>query len=155
MKRNLEEEEEGKEHGGGESASNDNVIKHRKIEIIDYLPSTSTYSSSSSSSSNSQLFTKPFRVLPADKYDGSKFPFFKQPREVGYYSLDKDRGLHHDSRQLKFFLPPPRDEEIAFNLGHGYEAFRRRDDDVKERLDNILKWLLKNKRRFQDEGSQR
>ena len=96
---------------------------------------------------------KPFCIFPLNKYDGNKFPFFKQPREVGFYSLDKDRKLHHDARLRKFFFPPPPDEEISFNLGFGYEEFIRRDDDVKERLDNILTWLVKNKQMFQEPES--
>ncbi len=116
---------------------------------------TSTPTAAPSSSHQTQPPLKKYPIHPLTKYDANKFPFFKQPREVGFYSLDKDRKLHHDARLRKFFFPPPRDEEIEFNLGHGYEKFRKRDDDVKERLDNILTWLVKNKHTFQDPQSQR
>ncbi|XP_072022223.1 decapping and exoribonuclease protein-like [Amphiura filiformis] len=133
--------------------SEDGVAKQSKAE--DSGQSASNIASMIPTSSQETQQCTTFSIHPLTKYNGDKFPFFKQPREVGYYSLDKDRKLHQDSRLRKFFFPPQRDEEIAFNLGYGYEKFIRRDDDVKERLDNILTWLVKNKQKFQDPQNQR
>lgn len=72
------------------------------------------------------------------------FPVYKQPVEVGVFSLDSERRFFNDARQLRYFVEPhPRPN---FDLRDGYkDRFVRRDDGVKEKLDHILRWILANK----------
>jgi len=44
-----------------------------------------------------------FSINPISKFRGQP-PTFQQPKEVGFFSFDEQRGLHHDNRQLVFFL---------------------------------------------------
>ncbi|KAG7249041.1 hypothetical protein CRUP_026220, partial [Coryphaenoides rupestris] len=72
------------------------------------------------------------------------FPVYKQPVEVGVFSLDSERRFFNDARKLRYFVEPrPRPD---FDLRDGYkDRFVRRDDGVKEKLDHILRWILANK----------
>ncbi|XP_006820314.1 decapping and exoribonuclease protein-like [Saccoglossus kowalevskii] len=80
-------------------------------------------------------------------YDGN-FPYFRQPREIGCFSLDIDREFHNDARQLRYYFPPDDTKRVKFDLTKGYEKYIKRDDDVKERLDILLKWVLANREKF-------
>ncbi|XP_062874868.1 decapping and exoribonuclease protein [Trichomycterus rosablanca] len=71
------------------------------------------------------------------------FPLYKQPVEVGVFSLDSQRNFHNDSRQLRYYVDP--DRNPRFNLRDGYrDRFIKRDESVKERLDHMLHWILQN-----------
>ncbi|XP_071813014.1 decapping and exoribonuclease protein-like [Apostichopus japonicus] len=91
-----------------------------------------------------------FPVFPHSRYDAA-FPNFSEPREVGQFSLDAsedgERNVYNDSRKLKFYIPKD-DQKVNFDLRHGYGKFIRKDDDIKERLDNLLRWVLMNKEQF-------
>ncbi|XP_028311494.1 decapping and exoribonuclease protein [Gouania willdenowi] len=72
------------------------------------------------------------------------FPVYKQPVEVGCFSLDSHRRFFNDSRQLRFYVEP--DRSPNFNLRDGYkDRFLKRDDGVKERLDHLLRWIKANR----------
>lgn len=43
--------------------------------------------------------TSSFRVAPADSYKGG-FPTYAQPREINSYSIDGDRRVWFDDREL-------------------------------------------------------
>ncbi|XP_014349784.1 decapping and exoribonuclease protein isoform X3 [Latimeria chalumnae] len=77
------------------------------------------------------------------------FPFYKQPMEVGCFSLDSERRFFNDARQLKYYVPPENGKSPNFNLPDGYkDRYIKRDDNVKENLDHLLRWILNNKRFF-------
>lgn len=72
------------------------------------------------------------------------FPVYKQPVEVGSFSLDSHRRFFNDKRQMRYFVEPERNPN--FDLRDGYkDRFIKRDDSVKEKLDHILKWILANR----------
>ncbi|XP_051570404.1 decapping and exoribonuclease protein [Myxocyprinus asiaticus] len=81
------------------------------------------------------------------------FPLYKQPVEVGFFSLDSKRNFFNDQRQLRYYVQPKKSPE--FNLRDGYtNRFIKRDDGVKEKLDHILKWILENRDQIQIRDSQ-
>lgn len=82
-----------------------------------------------------------------EKYDKS-FPYFRQPTEVGSFSLDEQRIFHHNRSQLKNYHPPRNVECCQFDLNHGYSQMIKKDESVKEKIDNMLKWIMENKDRF-------
>ncbi|XDV13873.1 hypothetical protein PO909_002184 [Leuciscus waleckii] len=62
------------------------------------------------------------------------FPLYKQPVEVGFFSLDSHRNFFNDQRKLRYYVED------------GYtNRFVKRDDGVKEKLDHMLKWILANR----------
>lgn len=72
------------------------------------------------------------------------FPVYKQPVEVGSFSLDSQRRFFNDSRQMKYYVEP--DRSPRFDLRDGYrDRYVKRDESVKERLDHLLRWLLENR----------
>ncbi|XP_078274154.1 decapping and exoribonuclease protein [Rhinoraja longicauda] len=85
-------------------------------------------------------------VLPPH-YD-LKFPDYRQPVEMGCFSLDSHRQLFNDDRQLKFCRMPT-DRKPRFNLRDGFkDRYIKRNDSVKEKLDHILRWILLNRKKF-------
>lgn len=88
---------------------------------------------------------RPFPIKPISRFN-QKFPFFRQPTEVGHFSLDSKRGVHCDARLLKVYCPPADPRRTDFDLRKGYRDYIKRDDEVKERLNNITKWMQENKR---------
>lgn len=76
------------------------------------------------------------------------FPLYKQPVEVGFFSLDSHRNFFNDQRQLRYYVEPRKSP--GFNLRDGYtDRFVKRDDGVKEKLDHVLKWILANRDKIQ------
>lgn len=72
------------------------------------------------------------------------FPVYKQPVEVGCFSLDSERRFFNDSRQMRYYVEPDRNPN--FDLRDGYkDRFVKRDDSVKEKLDHMLRWIVANK----------
>ncbi|XP_029014957.1 decapping and exoribonuclease protein [Betta splendens] len=72
------------------------------------------------------------------------FPVYKQPVEVGCFSLDSGRRFFNDSRQMRYYVEPDRNPN--FDLRDGYtDRFTKRDDSVKEKLDHILRWIVVNR----------
>ncbi|KAM3598662.1 uncharacterized protein V6R79_021027 [Siganus canaliculatus] len=72
------------------------------------------------------------------------FPLYKQPVEVGCFSLDSERRFFNDSRQMRYYVEPDRNPN--FDLKDGYkDRFVKRDDAVKEKLDHMLHWILANR----------
>ncbi|XP_054615439.1 decapping and exoribonuclease protein isoform X2 [Dunckerocampus dactyliophorus] len=72
------------------------------------------------------------------------FPLYKQPVEVGFFSLDSQRRFFNDSRQMRYYVEP--EKSPHFDLGDGYkDRFIKRDERVKEKLDHLLQWILANR----------
>ncbi|XP_072168245.1 decapping and exoribonuclease protein-like [Diadema setosum] len=85
---------------------------------------------------------KPFPVKPIHRFQ-SRFPFFREPTEIGHFSLDEARRVHCDARLLKVYTPPKDPRKTHFDLRKGYKEFIKRDDDDKERLNNLTTWMLR------------
>uniref|UniRef100_S4RUU6 Decapping nuclease n=1 Tax=Petromyzon marinus TaxID=7757 RepID=S4RUU6_PETMA len=77
------------------------------------------------------------------------------PVEVGCFSLDAERRFHADARQLRYYAPPKGGAtRVEFDLRDGYsDRYVQRDDNVKERLDHVLRWILPNRYKFALAGS--
>ncbi|XP_051905505.1 decapping and exoribonuclease protein [Hippocampus zosterae] len=72
------------------------------------------------------------------------FPLYKQPVEVGSFSLDSERRFFNDRRQLRYYVEP--EKSPHFDLRDGYvDRYIKRDESVKEKLDHILRWILANR----------
>ncbi|XP_071252767.1 decapping and exoribonuclease protein-like [Salvelinus alpinus] len=81
------------------------------------------------------------------------FPLYKQPVEVGHFSLDSERRFFNDSRQLRYYVEPEKSCP-NFDLRDGYRGrFVKRDDRVKEKLDHILRWILANRSKLQSKDT--
>lgn len=89
-------------------------------------------------------FLSKFSVLPVDKFDGDN-PYFRQPSEVGYFSLDNNRIFLDNNSRLRCYSPP---EVVNFDLRVGYKDFIRRNEDKKERLDHMLRWISRHSEKF-------
>ncbi|XP_035618310.2 decapping and exoribonuclease protein [Oncorhynchus keta] len=81
------------------------------------------------------------------------FPLYKQPVEVGHFSLDSERRFFNDARQLRYYVEPEKSCP-NFDLRDGYRGrFVKRDDRVKEKLDHILRWILANRSKLQSKDT--
>lgn len=77
-----------------------------------------------------------------------KFPCYRQPHEIGRFSLGSNlEYLDSSSVQLKY-LCRPAENCVSFNLRLGYSHYISKDETVKQYIDHILKWILKNKSTF-------
>ena len=81
-----------------------------------------------------------FMPYPFSKYTG-QFPYFRQPKEIGSFSQDHERHFQNDRSQLKFYCPPSDLHSCEFDLQAGYDNFIRRDENVKEYLNDLLRWI--------------
>ncbi|XP_061079901.1 decapping and exoribonuclease protein-like isoform X1 [Conger conger] len=76
------------------------------------------------------------------------FPLYKQPVEVGCFSLDSERKFYNDDRQLRYYVEP--EKSPHFKLSDGYpERYMRRNEGVKEGIDHILRWILANRSKLE------
>ncbi|XP_072916217.1 decapping and exoribonuclease protein [Hemitrygon akajei] len=90
--------------------------------------------------------TRCLSVFPRH-YD-QRFPDYRQPVEIGCFSLDCHRQLFNDDRQLKYCRVPSH-KQPNFNLRDGFkDRFIKRNEDIKEKLDHILRWILLNRHKF-------
>lgn len=79
------------------------------------------------------------------------FPVYKQPIEVGCFSLDSERRFFNDSRQIRYYIEP--DKNPHFDLRDGYkDRYIKRDDSVREKLDHMLHWILANRSKLSSTG---
>ncbi|CAL1277924.1 unnamed protein product [Larinioides sclopetarius] len=67
-------------------------------------------------------------VKRAEYYDG-RFPPFRKPSEIGFFSLDGEREYHDDNRQLKYISLPRNLKNVYMDLNIGYEIAVRKDFD--------------------------
>ena len=81
------------------------------------------------------------------RYDLS-FPYFREPAEIGHFSLDDQRNFHNDGHQLKNYHPPRDLSRCHLDLRQGYTERISRDESVKEYIDTLLRWIMANKNRF-------
>lgn len=84
--------------------------------------------------------------VSAVEYDRA-FPFFRKPTELGSFSQDHRRRFHHDRRKLRFYVKPSVPDP-CFDLSRGYRSLIRKDENKKEYLDDMLRWVMLNKARF-------
>lgn len=88
-----------------------------------------------------------FLIGRIEKYD-FKFPFFRQPKEIGFLSLDINRKFSCDKSQLKYYVKPQDMNTVSLDLKKGYAEMIRKDDNTKEYLNDILLWIKSNLEKF-------
>ena len=94
-----------------------------------------------------------FEILPINQFEGS-FPYFRQPTEVGHFSLDSDRQYHDNATKLRHLKIVKDGIGISLDLRNGYKEFVERNEDDPERLDHLLKWITLHLDRFRLPGEQ-
>uniref|UniRef100_A0A131Y6I6 Decapping nuclease n=1 Tax=Ixodes ricinus TaxID=34613 RepID=A0A131Y6I6_IXORI len=79
-----------------------------------------------------------------------KFPSFREPREIGQFSLvGSEREYREGCDQLKYLHMPSHRHRLMWDLNRGYEqAIRKEQEDSREKLDNLLRWIMANKAKF-------
>ncbi|KAJ8663683.1 hypothetical protein O0I10_000932 [Lichtheimia ornata] len=80
-----------------------------------------------------------FPVFPSHRYSG-KCPEYKQPVEIQSYSIDANRRVWFDQRELKYYIEPKLSSPGPC-LSRGYDRFIKRDESVPEHLDTLLDTL--------------
>ncbi|CAM0138236.1 unnamed protein product [Umbelopsis sp. WA50703] len=75
-----------------------------------------------------------FALHPLGKYSGD-CAVYKQPVELQSFSIDHERTVHFDDRQLKYYYPADISDA---DLSVGYEQFIQRDENLKEHIDTLL-----------------
>lgn len=75
----------------------------------------------------------------------AKFPSFKRPTEVASFSLDINRAFLNDRSMLKRFACPENGASVHFDLNCGYDTFIKKEETVKENLDDMLRCILLNR----------
>ena len=95
--------------------------------------------------------SKTFAVQPTSRFS-KVFPYFRQPKEVGYFSQDTKRIFKDDSSRLRCFSPPPNCDDVSFDLSAGYDIFMGRDESVKAYINDLLRWILLHKNAFSLHG---
>ena len=88
-----------------------------------------------------------FKVAPINRFN-EKNPYYRQPHQFGYFSLDGSRTFYNDDRQLRYYVGS-QTHNLKLNLREGYKSCILKDDDVKERLTHLLTWISKNRSKFQ------
>ncbi|KAI8968584.1 RAI1 like PD-XK nuclease-domain-containing protein [Mycotypha africana] len=89
--------------------------------------------------------TTAFRLGNWQEYEGS-CPVYKQPKELISYSIDHDRKVWFDNREMKYYYPPGlKNEKLDLNVG--YERFLQRDESILEHIDTLLDALTEYKTR--------
>lgn len=88
-----------------------------------------------------------FTLRRPEKYD-INFPFFRQPKEIGCMSLDINRKFSNDKSQLKYYVKPSDMNNVNYDLKIGYNDMIRKDDNVKEYINDILRWINRNLEKF-------
>ena len=77
-----------------------------------------------------------------------KLPHFRQPEEIGYFSLDINREFSISKQQLKYYIKPPDSSNVCFDLKKGYSDMVKKDESKSEKIDNLLKWINGNRDKF-------
>ena len=92
-------------------------------------------------------FSEILNVTPIDQFSGAS-PLYRQPIEFGHFSLDGNRCYHNNAEQLRYYKPPKTKNNLNFDLKQGSDTCILKNEDLKERLDNLLRWVLINKKKF-------
>ena len=92
-----------------------------------------------------------FNVNPLSKFD-LPFPNYRQPTEIGCFSLDAKRDFTDGSSQLRYYCSPSKSDQkdvtnnLGFDLKIGYDQFIKKDENDEERLNDPLRWILHNRK---------
>lgn len=77
------------------------------------------------------------------------FPSYRQPVEIGYFSVDGDRKMLRNKSQLKYYSAP---KKLNLALSSGYESRVAKKDAREEGIDLLLEWITYNAQCFQPQS---
>lgn len=77
------------------------------------------------------------------------FPSYRQPLEIGYFSVDTDRKLLRNKSQLKYYSAP---KKLQLPLSSGYESCVAKKDSREEGIKLLLEWITYNAQCFQPQS---
>lgn len=80
-------------------------------------------------------------------YNPQKFPNFKLPKIIGYFNVDKNRKFVIDSFNCKY-LKIPIKTPVHLNLNLGYECVQHKPDELDEKIDQLLRFIVHNKNKL-------
>jgi RAT1-interacting protein len=80
-------------------------------------------------------------IEPIAQFDVRPVTTYRQPTEVGCYSLDIHEVVHLDRRALRTYSPP--DTRTKIDLSVGYDEYMEKEGTVY--LDHLLTWITRNK----------
>eukprot|EP00794_Sanderia_malayensis_P008806 gene8806-9747_t len=109
-------------------------------------PSSVPYSEKEKVNSPSFQRNCEFNLLPIEKFDNS-FPYYREPFEIGAFSIDDNRQFHNNRSKLRMYNPPLTNT-LNYDLKIGYKEFKARDDTKPEKLDHLLKWVHLHRDKF-------
>ena len=90
---------------------------------------------------------KTFCCLSKNDFD-KPFPQFRKPVENGCFSQDDTGTFLHDKSRLRFYYAPSDFENVCFDLKNGYSSMIKKDETKKYYLDDLLKWVMFNRKLF-------
>lgn len=82
---------------------------------------------------------------PRSAFD-KQFPYFRKPCEIGCLSLGSKGEFYNDRCQMKYYVRP-KTPSVCFDMKPGFHEHLKKDPD--NTIDNILRWILRNKCVFQ------
>ncbi|KAI8992593.1 RAI1 like PD-XK nuclease-domain-containing protein [Pilobolus umbonatus] len=85
-----------------------------------------------------------FFLKQSDDYKGT-FPIYKQPQELTSYSIDENRQVWFDNREMRYYYPPTNND-----LNVGFDKLVCRDDTIPEHIDSLLDALTEFRGRNHD-----
>ncbi|KAI8374469.1 RAI1 like PD-XK nuclease-domain-containing protein [Radiomyces spectabilis] len=85
-----------------------------------------------------------FPVPAADNQTVERSPHVTQPKELASFSIDHERKVWFDNRQLKYYYP-----NTGNDLSVGYEQWITRDPSLMEHLDTLLDALTDTEQKLQ------
>jgi len=77
-----------------------------------------------------------------------QFPHFREPAEIGCFSLDMSRNFHCDKSQQRHFIPPSNCGQVHFDLKKGYSGMIKKDETQLDYINTILRWIDLNRHKF-------
>lgn len=77
------------------------------------------------------------------------FPSYRQPVEIGCFSIDGDRKLLRNKSQLKYYSAP---KKLNLPLSSGYESCIDKKDSREEGIVLLLEWITYNSQCFQPQS---
>ncbi|KAK7788557.1 hypothetical protein R5R35_011747 [Gryllus longicercus] len=83
-------------------------------------------------------------ILKLDVPRNGPFPKFQRPIVLGSFSLDRERVYCSDLSQLKYIKAPKNPKNVKFDLNDKLSDTIEKNEEINEKLDNVLKWISHN-----------
>jgi len=77
------------------------------------------------------------------------FPSYRQPVEIGYFSIDSERKMLRNKSQLKYYSAP---KKLNLSLSSGYDSCINKKDSREEGIKLLLEWITYNAQCFKPQS---